>query len=198
MKARLAALLLWASAGVVSAQELAAGKLLVAARGLPDPNFAETVILLTSYSEKGAMGLVINRPTRFTLASLFPENPAIKARQEHAFWGGPVESGAVFVLARAGEVPADARKVTGDIFMVTTKPSVEKLCNAKGSVRLYLGYSGWGAGQLDREMKLRSWHVLHVDPAMVFDADPESIWPKLIQRTDVFLARRLGRNPSLR
>ena len=198
MKARLAALFLWASIGLVSAQELATGKLLVAARGLPDPNFSETVILLTSYSEKGAMGLVINRPTRFTLSSLFPENAAIKARQGHAFWGGPVESGAVFVLARAGEVPTDAQKVTGDIYMVTTKPSVEKLCNTKGVVRLYLGYSGWGAGQLDREMKLRSWHVLPVDSAMVFDADPESIWPKLIQRTDVFLAGGSRSIPLLR
>ena len=171
----------------VRAEEPAAGKFLVAARGLPDPNFAETVVLLTSYSSKGAMGVIINRPTRVSVDSLFPGNKATKHRAEKAFWGGPVEGDAVLALTRT-QNPIGARLVMGDVYLISTKQSLEKALETPGAVRLYMGYAGWGAGQLEREMKIRSWHVLRMDPAFVFDTEPDAIWPKLIQRTDVFLA----------
>ena len=71
-------------------RDLAAGKLLVAARSLPDPNFAETVVLLADYSEEGAMGLIVNRQTEVTLARLMPGLQNAKSRAAFAFLGGPV------------------------------------------------------------------------------------------------------------
>src|SRR6476659_8083185 len=82
-----------------SVKQLAAGKMLVAARHLPDPNFAETIVLLTEYSEKGAMGMIVNRRTDATLARIAPGLDPAPGRSPLVFFGGPVPG--VLALARA-------------------------------------------------------------------------------------------------
>jgi putative transcriptional regulator len=174
---------------------LAPGKLLVAARRLPDPNFANTVVLLADVTKDGAVGLVLNRRSRVTLARVFPQLAPGAAATHLAFLGGPVETTRTMVLVRAAQAPAGARRVVGDVHLATAREAVEAAVTAgppAGGVRVYLGYAGWGAGQLEAETQQGVWHVLEAEADIVFDADPASLWQRQIARTALIQARRQG------
>ena len=143
------------------------GVFLVASTELPDPNFAESVILLIDYGKAGAMGVIVNRRTEVPLSKLFPSLPA-KARPMVAYEGGPVgRSGALGLVRRSAlAMPDDnAREVVGDVYLVSAKESLDKALNAAApdAARVYLGYAGWAPGQLDRERALGAWHIVPGD-----------------------------------
>jgi putative transcriptional regulator len=168
----------------------AAGRFLVAARELADPNFARSVVLLGQYEEKGAMGLTINRPSAMTIGEALAGFKAAKERKDPAYLGGPVVRTGVLALVRSASKPDDAKPVFGDVYLVSTRPLLEKLLATADATRLrvYLGYAGWGAGQLEMELEIGSWHVISADAATVFDTSPASVWPRLIKRTDLRIA----------
>jgi len=160
---------------------LAVGKLLVAARELGDPNFAETVILIVDYDpDKGTSGLIINRRTDVPLSKVFP---AIKtARNDPVYQGGPVETTAAQALLRASARPANATRLFGDVYVTGSKELIEKsvaAATASSSFRVYVGYGGWAPGQLEHEIELGAWDVLNGLPPIVFDDDPDSLWGRL-------------------
>ena len=173
-------------------RDLAVGKLLIASRELPDPNFSETVILLADYSSEGAMGLIINRQTDVPVARAFPKlkNVSPLARM---YAGGPVGTTKAVGLLRTKAPGKDVRRIVSEIFLAATRESLEGLI-ASGTdpdhFRVYVGYAGWGPGQLERETAAGAWHVVSGDPALVFDPDPSSVWRREIQRTDGLLARK--------
>jgi putative transcriptional regulator len=173
-------------------RSLAAGKLLVAARRLPDPNFSRTVVLLAVFGEEGAMGLVVNRQSDVPLGRLFPHVVPTMAGAAPAFAGGPVQPDAALALVRTGEPPSGARPVVDGVHLVSAREPLEALL-ASGApasrLRVYLGYAGWGPGQLDAETAQGSWHVLDGDGDVVFDPDPAALWPRQIARTEVIVAR---------
>lgn len=178
---------------------LAAGKILVAARGLPDPNFSETVVLLCDYNEKGAMGLVLNRQTEVTVSHAFPNVTFARNYAPAFFTGGPVEPSGVVALVRTADASTDAKHVLPDVQLVTTRPRLESLLkNETGSdrLRVFAGYSGWGPGQLDRETVTGSWHVFSIDAAAVFDPNPATLWQRQIKRSQERFA--LAHQPSRR
>src|SRR5579864_2107868 len=171
---------------------LAAGKFLVASRDLGDPNFSETVILLLRYDEEqGAMGLVVNRRTEVPLSRIFQDLKGGKGRTDQAYMGGPVEPDNVLALLKSGAKPEEAQRVFGSVYLVSNKALLEKALADKaepGVFHVYLGYAGWGPGQLEHEVELGAWHILAPDAASVFDGDPESVWPRLIKRTEMRIA----------
>jgi putative transcriptional regulator len=178
---------------------LAPGTLLIAARHLPDPHFAHAVILLADLTHDGAVGLVVNRPSEVTLASVFPQLMPTVTGAGHAFAGGPVERTHALALVRGLELPAGARRIVDGVHLVASREALEAMIAsgaASGRLRLYLGYAGWGAGQLERETAQGVWHVLAGDAEAVFDPRPESVWPRLIARTDVIEARSLDGAPT--
>ena len=171
---------------------LAPGKLLVAARGLPDPRFAETVVLLADYGREGAMGLIVNRPSGVPLQRGFPQLKKRPGLPDTFFVGGPVAPTGVLALLRSDAAPTDARRLFADVHLITAREPLEQLLSAgtePGRFRIYLGYAGWGPGQLERETVQGSWHVVPGDGDMVFDPDPESVWPRQIRLTEGLLAR---------
>ena len=173
-------------------KELAPTRFLVARRDLPDPNFAYTVVLLVDYDEDGAMGLIINRPTRVPLSRLFEELEPARGLKDPVYVGGPVAPVGVLALLRSGTKPDDAREVFDDVYLISTREPLEKAMGAgadASELRVYIGYSGWAAGQLDSEVRLGSWHIFNGDPGAVFDSDPGSLWERLIQRTELRIAR---------
>jgi putative transcriptional regulator len=178
---------------------LGAGKLLVAARGLPDPNFSESVILLADYSDQGAMGLIINRQTSVPVARLFR---SLKPQSSSTlFAGGPVAADGVVGLLRSKTATADSRHVFADVYMIAKREPLESLIvsSASSRFRLYLGYAGWGPRQLEREVLLGSWHVFKAEADLVFDPDPASLWQRQIGRISERMAYRpsaFGRQPS--
>ena len=176
-------------------RELAAGKLLVAARNLPDPNFAETVVLLADYGPDGAMGVILNRRTEVPLAQAFPELRRIPADAAPLYLGGPVAATGVLALLRAEGTPEGGRAVLPGVHLITTREPLEAAITATTDpdrLRVYLGYAGWGPRQLDAETAEGVWHVLEADADLVFDREPGSLWRRQIARTEERLAGGSG------
>ncbi len=190
------ALLVFCAGGAL-AGDLAAGKFLVASRDLEDPNFAQSVVLLVSYDEKrGAMGLIVNRRTEVTLARVFEELKSAKGRTDEVYLGGPVELTTVMALLKTSSEPNGAQSVFGDVYLIATKGALERALEEHpepASFHVFVGYAGWGPGQLEHEVDLGAWHIMSAETPLVFHPDPESVWPRLIRRTESQLARvRLG------
>lgn len=186
-------LFLFASLAVcATAQEVEVGKLLVAKPELADPNFAETVVLIVHYdSDKGAVGLILNRRTRISLSTIFPQVKS--ARNDPVYAGGPVATETAQAVLRSREKPEGATLVFGDIYASGSKELIEKSVGAGASssrFRLYVGYAGWGAGQLEHEIEIGGWSVLRANAAIVFDDSPESLWQRLQHATETRIARR--------
>jgi putative transcriptional regulator len=174
-------------------EDLAAGKFLVAPRDAPDRHFAETVILLIDYSPDGAAGLIVNRETKVPLSRALEKISGAKERSDFAYSGGPVEGSAVLALLRSRTKPQDARRVFGDVHLISSRALLDKTLAAGTSpdeVRVYLGYAGWGPGQLQREVEHGGWHILRGDADIVFDPEPGSVWRRLVRRTETQVARR--------
>jgi putative transcriptional regulator len=173
-------------------KSLAAGKLLIAARRLPDPNFSRTVVLLAAFGDEGAMGLVVNRRGDVPLARLFPHLMPTMSTAGHAFTGGPVQREVAIALTRTSEPGAEARPIVDGIHLVSARASLEALL-ASGApasrTRVYLGYAGWDPGQLEAETAQGSWHVVNGEADIVFAPDPAAVWPRQIARTEALSAR---------
>lgn len=177
----------------VTVRELAAGKLLVAARNLPDPNFTDTVVLLIDHSPDGAAGLVINRPSGVPLSRLLPGVEPAGDGGATAFIGGPVAQESVLALSRAA--CDGCRPVGRDVHLVNTTEALKALLAAGADarrVRVFVGYAGWGGGQLEAETRQGAWRVLGADASVVFDSEPASLWQRMIRRTEAILAHLIG------
>jgi putative transcriptional regulator len=199
----LGALLLFATLpAFCQSDDLAIGKFLVASRDLGDPNFAKTVILLVHFSEdQGAVGLVLNRRTDVPMSRVFQDLKEAKGRMDPVYVGGPVELNSVLALLKTKTKPDNATRVFGDVYLISNK-DVLKATMASGAeatvFHTYVGYAGWGAGQLEHEVELGAWHIMQADSATVFHSDPDSVWQRMIQRTETQIARLFTYKPPLR
>jgi putative transcriptional regulator len=173
--------------------DLAAGKLLVASKDLPDPNFAKTVVLLVQYDEDGVVGLILNRRSKVPISRVLDELPAAKDRRDPVYAGGPVGRTDVLALVRSRRPPNDAKRVLGDVLLVTTREALEKTFASAAdadAVHVYLGYSGWTQPQLEHELDLGAWYIFQGSAKAVFDSDPDSMWERLIRETELRIAFR--------
>ncbi len=131
------------------------GKLLVASPALVDPNFARTVVFITEHNDEGAMGIVLNRPSETSVESVVPELAEI-AGGEPIYVGGPVQPEALVLLAEFSNLEAAAWVVVADVGLASADVDLEQLAASVRRGRVYAGYSGWGAGQLEAEMEVCS------------------------------------------
>ncbi|MBK6868420.1 MAG: YqgE/AlgH family protein [Burkholderiales bacterium] len=158
---------------------------LIAMPGLEDDTFARSVVYVCEHSERGALGLIINKPGDIKLAELFEKVDLPLARQElgvqSVFHGGPLQTERGFVLhdpvlAEGLEpdqsVYAATLTVPGGLEMTTSKDVLEALSFGGGPRRVLvtLGYSSWGEGQLESEIARNSWLTVDADASVVFDA----------------------------
>lgn len=172
-------------------EDLGAGKLLVSSRDLSDPNFVEAVILLIHYDNQGAVGLMINRRTKAPISRIIQDLNTAKNGSDPIYIGGPVEITTVLGLLRSRQKPDGVTSVLSDVYLVSGKALLEKtLASGSGpsDVRLYLGYCGWGGGQLENEVRLGGWWIFDGNAGVVFDPNPGSVWPRLIARTEEQIA----------
>jgi putative transcriptional regulator len=170
-----------ALAGAAPSQDLATGKLLVATRKSHDPDLARTVILLVHYDERGAIGLIVNRPSKAPLSDVMPE---LKDALVPVYAGGPLTIG-VRALLRSRAKPEQAVHVFGDVSIISNKTLLAQMVAARTSsstFRVYAGYTGWSAGELKNEVASGLWYVLAGDAGAVFDPRPGTVWPRLTGR----------------
>jgi putative transcriptional regulator len=178
-----------------STHELGIGKLLVAKRDAPDSDFSETVILVVRYTKGGTVGLMLNRRTEVPVSRALDGLRGGDGRSEPVFAGGPVELPNVLALLRTNSMPEGAEHVTGKVYMVSTGALLEKTLAKHpdaADFRVYLGYCGWAPGQLENETNQGFWRVLNGSADIVFDAEPETLWSRLIERAEERIARAKG------
>jgi putative transcriptional regulator len=176
----------------LAAQPPAAGKLLVASRTLNDPNFSRSVVLLVSYSENGALGLIVNRPVGVAPETVISDMEALADYDGVVFAGGPVGIDKLFVLLRTSEAPEQAERVFDDVFVSHSRAMLEALGATlpdQTRLRIYAGYAGWGPGQLDAEIRRGDWTVADASVEFVFSEDPDGIWSRLAPQQPPIIAR---------
>jgi len=160
------------------------GTFLIAARGMRDPNFAQTVVFLIDYDVQGAFGLIIDRPTVHTLTELWPDIAGLEAHS--VYFGGPVFPNRLLFLLRSNDAAQEMRQVIPGVHLGSDELTLKRII-AKGEeeFRTYAGYSGWGPGQLDYEIARGDWHVILAEKRFIFAAKPAEVWEELIQRVDI-------------
>ena len=161
---------------------LSAGRFLVAGEHLRDPNFAQTVVLLLNYGERGARGVIINRRSDVKLAAVFPRISGLHQRPDTVYLGGPVSRNQLLILLRSDGPPRRSEHVVDDIYVSTNRQALVDALNRAGSAHVYAGYAGWAPGQLDREVARGDWHVVPADAATVFSDRPAKVWRELIEK----------------
>jgi len=160
------------------------GDFLIAGRGLRDPNFNQTVVLMIAHDPEGAMGLVINRRTPVPVSEVFTESRALSGTDARIYLGGPVSPNQFFILARVQDPPSGSLHLVEDLHLIDMV-FLESLLDGGDSpgFRVYAGYAGWGAGQLEGEIARGDWHVLPGDEKSVLSDEPGSVWQRLIERS---------------
>jgi putative transcriptional regulator len=179
-------------------EETLRGKLLVASPALIDPNFARTVVLITEHNDEGAMGIVLNRPSETDLSEVSEELARI-AGEGPIFVGGPVQPDALVLLADFSDPTAAAWLVAADVGLASADLDLEDLDDVVRRGRVYAGYSGWGAGQLEAEMEAESWIIEPPLPAELFPEDPDDLWSGVLDRKggQYALVARMPLDPSV-
>lgn len=163
---------------------------LIAMPGMADDTFAGSVVYLCEHNEKGALGLVINKPIDITLKNLFEKVELSLDREELAglpvYFGGPVQTERGFVLHEkqgdAGAGYSSTMSVPGGLAMTTSKDVLEALSNGTGPKKILvtLGYSGWQAGQLEDELGRNGWLTVDADPSVIFDTPIEKRYDRAL------------------
>ena len=157
------------------------GHLLIAGPGLVDPNFWRTVVLVGEHSDEGALGVVLNRSSETSVEEAVPELALLAEGMGAVHVGGPVQPSAVVVLADFAE-PDDAESlVLESVGFLPAEVEPESLGELRRA-RVYVGYAGWGPGQLDGELEEGSWIVEPALPDDVFTSDPEGLWSAVLRR----------------
>ncbi len=192
-------LVIWAllGASILPAQskrpeDLGVGKLLVVPREPPDPNFAESVVLLVRYAEDGTVGLVINRQTTLPASSVLRDLKGSSNYSQPVYAGGPVQIELIQALLQSAAGPHDATHLFGNVYLVSKKVELEKaLVAGKGSkeLRIYMGYCGWSRGQLENEVNQGGWYIFDRSEGLVFDSNPSTLWSRMIARTELHNAQ---------
>ena len=165
--------------------------LLIAMPGLEDPNFARGVTLLCQHNDEGALGIVINRLSNFKLGDIFeqmeiPTSIAGLAEQP-VYAGGPVQVDRGFVVHETGESFDSTFRLSDQLCITTSRDALEAIAQGRGPKRalLALGYAGWGAGQLEQEIKENSWLSVPSSSSIVFDTPLQARWQAAAMLTGV-------------
>lgn len=157
------------------------GVLLVARPGLGDPNFRETVVLVTETDDGQGIGVIINRPTERSLASILP-GERFRRFSEPVFFGGPVAPHGLFAVFRARERLEGAVAMLPGLQLALDAAALDELLqNPPASIRFYAGYAGWAPGQLRLEIGRGDWYVLKADPELAFVKDTAGLWSRLVR-----------------
>ncbi len=160
------------------------GRLLVATPALGDPNFDHTVVLILEHSDDGALGVVLNRPTAAEVADSLPLWHPVAAEPAVLFVGGPVASDAVICLGRGwpGEKTEGYEPLFGELGTVDLTVDPDALSSALQAIRVFVGYAGWGEGQLEGEIEAGAWFVVDAHPDDAWSSQPEELWQRVLKR----------------
>jgi putative transcriptional regulator len=171
-------------------------QLLVAMPALADPNFSHSVTLVCEHNERGALGIVINRPLEMKMSEVLEQlalaTENAKLRDMPVLAGGPVQRDRGFVLHRPGPQAWESTMPVSDTLHVTTSRDVlAAMAQGTGPKQavMALGYAGWEAGQLDEEVLQNAWLTVPCDDALIFELPYEQRWHAAARLLGVELSR---------
>jgi putative transcriptional regulator len=165
------------------------GRFLIAAKRLKDDNFYKTVVLLLEHGDHGAMGLVINRPSSIKVSHALAGHFNLPETEDVVFGGGPVEPSALVILHDDPALHEEGPAVLPGLFIGGSPDEFERVIgeaaasdSMKHSFRVFSGYSGWGADQLEAEIARGDWLTYPACREIVFHDDPYAIYDVLLQK----------------
>src|SRR4051794_39683991 len=174
------------------------GKLLIAAPSLLDPNFKRSVVLVAQHTDEGAMGLVLNRPSETTVFEAVPALGELAGDDATVWAGGPVEPSGVIVLAEFDQPEDAAELIFDDVGFMSAEADPAAIALATRRARVFAGYAGWGAGQLEAEMEEESWFTADAIGDDVFN-ESDDLWSVVLSRKGgpYALLAKMPPDPSL-
>ncbi len=158
------------------------GRVLISEPFLPDSFFNRTIVYLTEHNEKGSVGFIINKSINIRVSDALEGFPGW---DENLTMGGPVAPDTLHYLHTMGDIVPRSVLVSGNIFWGGDIDVLRQLISSgrmkTGDIRFFLGYSGWGEGQLDRELKENSWVIADVNPGVIMNYREEDSWKRVLR-----------------
>jgi putative transcriptional regulator len=154
--------------------------LLIGKAELPDDDFANSVVLVMNNLGPAPIGIVVNRPTRFTVPQLFPDVTRLARLHDRVYFGGPVEFGTIWFLVRAAALPEHATQAFDGVYVSADRELLLKLLDRPkpmDGLRIFVGHAGWAPGQLESEIDRGAWTLQRADPDAIFNGKSEHLWP---------------------
>lgn len=171
-------------APVMAAPDEPPAMLLVASPKLDDPRFRESVVLVLRHGRGGPLGVIVNKGSEVTLATVFkkPDDATLAAKPLH--FGGPVEPQRLIALYRdPAPQPRDSLLVADGLWMSQSQAMIERVLERPPeSFKIMAGFSGWAPGQLEHEIARGDWYLLPLDQSVLFSADDDKLWATLLKR----------------
>lgn len=162
------------------------GSLLVAAPQLTDPNFHRTVVLVLEHDANGSVGLVLNRPAATSVSAILPQwgLGGVLADPPVVFVGGPVAPDAAIGLARVigGAAPGAGTGLLGEHDLVDLAAGPDEQERSVRQLRVFVGYAGWGPGQLQAECRSGAWFVVRAEEGDLLSPEPQELWRRVLRR----------------
>lgn len=159
----------------------AKGKILISEPFLNDPNFKRTIILLSDHNEEGSIGFVLNKPTEYNL-NMVVDFPAFDSK---IFYGGPVQTNTIQFIYRGENIIEGSMEIMPGLYWGGSFDILRTLVESNAvnpeDFRFFLGYSGWGEGQIDDELELNSWIVADTTIENIFSEEPDKLWREILK-----------------
>ncbi|MEQ8358176.1 MAG: YqgE/AlgH family protein [Cytophagales bacterium] len=162
--------------------EVKKGSILISEPFLKDPNFDRSVILICEHNENGTFGLVLNRPIEVKLGEVLED---LEGNAKELLIGGPVQQNTLHFIHKLGNEIIDSIELAngiywgGDFEQLKIKIISDSIDLDK--IKFFIGYSGWDAGQLDREIEEKSWFVADLGDNSIFEADSTNMWKRVLE-----------------
>jgi putative transcriptional regulator len=178
----------------------AKGRLLLSEPFMGDYYFGRAVILLAEHNANGSFGLILNKPISKLLSEVTKDFPDVEVP---LYLGGPVEPSRLFFIHTLGNEISDSIEVMKGLFWGGNMEDVLELAQLKkltpGNSRFFLGYAGWGANQMEEELKRNSWAITRASAELIFKTKSELLWKKLTRKlgNEYRLWDKFPVNPSL-
>jgi putative transcriptional regulator len=166
----------------------AAGSLMIASAMLVDPNFARCVLLVLDSNDEGSLGVILNQPSETPIDEVLTSWRDLVNPPGVFFRGGPVELNAALAVGSLAGSPTDVepppgwRELSGSLGLVDLDSTPDEFLGRLSGLRIYAGYAGWGAGQLDAEIAEGSWHVVPAQHSDLFTENPDRLWGEILRR----------------
>jgi putative transcriptional regulator len=180
-----AASILVLASGLARAQLQEDAMLLVAHPAFRDLEYRQTVLLAAPAPNGGHVGVILNRPTKRSLGSLFPEHEPSKKVVEPVFYGGPFSRGALVALVRSDQAPGGGSVLLmNNLYLAFRANTIDHVIETTpNDARYFVGYVGWRPGELKSEIDRGLWSVMSADVDTIFRKDTDSLWEELLQQS---------------